>query len=309
LLSHDVLLRTQQGDVNGAALSCWAILNTARSIGDEPTMLPLLIRLACRGIGQRQLERVLAQGQLPPDLLAGLQTVLEEEEAYPSLLVAMRGERAQADRLASELQSGSVKLSQLGPSGTQAGNPSGAVDLERVFSPLFYGPMARTHGALLRYLTDVVAIAKQPVEDQRRLLQPLKSGRSQQPVLVSLLIPAVDKTAEAYLRCQADIRCAQVMLATERYRLRHHRWPAGLDDLVAEKLLKHVPIDPYDGAPLRFLRVEDGVIVYSIGPDGKDDGGKINRQNPNLAGSDVGYQLWDVAKRRQAPPRSEPGKP
>lgn len=54
-----------------------------------------------------------------------------------------------------------------------------------------------------------------------------------------------------------------------------------------------VPLDAYDGKPIRYRRLADGVVVYSVGADGKDDGGK--------AGADLGYRLWDVDRRRQPP--------
>ena len=62
-----------------------------------------------------------------------------------------------------------------------------------------------------------------------------------------------------------------------------------------------MPLDPYDGKPLRYRRVADGVIVYSVGPDGSDNGGNIDRTNPVKPGTDLGYQLWDVKHRRQPP--------
>ncbi|MCP4377762.1 MAG: hypothetical protein GY794_16495, partial [bacterium] len=36
-----------------------------------------------------------------------------------------------------------------------------------------------------------------------------------------------------------------------------------------------IPIDPFDGKPLRMARDKNGgVILYSVGPDIKDDGGQ-----------------------------------
>jgi len=47
--------------------------------------------------------------------------------------------------------------------------------------------------------------------------------------------------------------------------------------------------------------VADGVVVYSLGPDRTDNQGKLDR-TPSLAdGTDLGFQLWDVAKRRPPP--------
>jgi len=37
--------------------------------------------------------------------------------------------------------------------------------------------------------------------------------------------------------------------------------------------LPAVPFDPSDGAPLRYKQLPKGYVVYSIGPDGQDNGG------------------------------------
>jgi hypothetical protein len=99
---------------------------------------------------------------------------------------------------------------------------------------------------------------------------------------------------------QARLRCAIAAVAAERYRLKHEKtWPGGLDDLVKDGLLKEVPKDPYDGKPLRFKRTPTGVIVYSVGPDMIDNGGKVGPATPGAAGTDIGFELWD---RRGLPP-------
>ncbi len=43
------------------------------------------------------------------------------------------------------------------------------------------------------------------------------------------------------------------------------------------------------------------VALYALGPDRRDDGGTLDRANPNAEGSDLGVRLWDVARRRQPP--------
>jgi hypothetical protein len=88
-------------------------------------------------------------------------------------------------------------------------------------------------------------------------------------------------------------RCALVALATERYRMRYSHWPDTLDALVPE-FLDEPPVDPFDEKPLRYLRDEEGVIVYSVGEDGVDDGGEVRRQSGSrIAAPDVGFRFFD----------------
>ena len=79
-----------------------------------------------------------------------------------------------------------------------------------------------------------------------------------------------------------------------------------MDKLKKAGYVREALSDPYDGQPLRWLRLDDGVEVYSIGPDGEDNGGKMDRQHPLTPGTDLGFRLWDVAKRRQPPVPSKP---
>ena len=104
------------------------------------------------------------------------------------------------------------------------------------------------------------------------------------------------------------MRLARIVLEVERYRLDHGDWPANLSALVPA-LLPAVPADPCDGQPLRYRRLGDGVAVYSIGPDGSDNGGAplVDYKWPWPDGADLGLRLWDEPHRRQsAPPEAMP---
>ena len=69
-------------------------------------------------------------------------------------------------------------------------------------------------------------------------------------------------------------RAAIVAIALERWRLAHAgQLPASLFELVPD-YLPAVPADPYDDQPLRYRKLPRGYVVYSIGPDFTDDGGK-----------------------------------
>jgi hypothetical protein len=62
-------------------------------------------------------------------------------------------------------------------------------------------------------------------------------------------------------------------VALKRFQLKHGKWPEVLAELAPE-FFPAVPIDPYDGKSLRYHPNADGTyLLYSIGPDGIDDGG------------------------------------
>jgi len=87
------------------------------------------------------------------------------------------------------------------------------------------------------------------------------------------LFPAVRRISERYVHSIATLRTARAALAVERYRQAEGGLPGGLADLVP-RFLAEVPEDPFDEQPLRYKVIDGGYMVYSIGPDQADDGGK-----------------------------------
>jgi len=63
-----------------------------------------------------------------------------------------------------------------------------------------------------------------------------------------------------------------VAIALEAYRRQHDAWPTSLDVLVGERLLPELPIDQFDGEPLRYkVDANDQPLLYSVGPDQQDN--------------------------------------
>ena len=72
----------------------------------------------------------------------------------------------------------------------------------------------------------------------------------------------------------AQVRVTRTALAVERWRLAHDaQVPDSLTELVPD-VLPTVPIDPFDGRSLRYKKLTPGYVVYSVGSDFVDDGGK-----------------------------------
>jgi hypothetical protein len=86
---------------------------------------------------------------------------------------------------------------------------------------------------------------------------------------------ALRKAAEA--DCHAQLAVAAIAL--KRHHLRHGRWPDKLADLVPA-FLPETPRDWMDGQPLRYRLNGDGSFtLYSVGWDGRDDGGDPRPEN------------------------------
>lgn len=73
-------------------------------------------------------------------------------------------------------------------------------------------------------------------------------------------------------RRDARLKLLIVEVALHRYKLAHGALPDSLDELVPDYLAS-VPTDPFSDGPLRYHRTDTGYVVYSVGPNGDDDGG------------------------------------
>jgi hypothetical protein len=298
LLSYDTRLRAQDRDLDGALTSCHAGLNLCRAIGDEPRSFSQLVHVSCQAVVVRSIERVLAQGEPSAEALARIQRAVGEEAEQPVWLFALRGERAGLDYYLAHVEAGDTNLKAVQDlSDFFSKDEESEEDMNRRREILFAQVFPkRQHAALLRYMTRLVEIAKLPPEKRDQEIKQLEATRKDQPVLV-LLCEKQSGMARACQRTQAEMRCAFVALALERYRQKHQSWPETLTALVPQ-YLNAIPTDPFDGKPLRYCRFDQGVTVYSVGYDGVDNGGQI-KKNPTEEDADLGFRLWDVAHRRQ----------
>jgi hypothetical protein len=234
-----------------------------------------------------------------------MQDLLAREIDATFFLQAMRGERGGSEAMVATLRKGNIKISAFS-------GPGGGGSLEDRAIDMFPGIMLRGRPEQLRLINQAVEAARLPPEKQGEAFNQVdKATRASSARLVRLLMPAVTKVSQANRRTQANLRCALAGVAAERYRLERGQWPASLDELAKHGWIAAVPLDPFDGQPLRYKLVPDGVLIYSVGLDGVDDGGAINRDNPHTPGTDLGFRLWSPDFRRQAPlpPRDDDGGP
>jgi hypothetical protein len=301
VLAADAELRAHDKDLDGALESCLANLNGARSIGDEPTYISALVRVAIRAITLGRLEQVLSQGEPSEAAMAATQKAWEREEQFPLLFAASRGERAFSDRAILALQNGKVSSTKLAGGGPGSGL-TGKASIDRVINYFRIGSLPNNRAALLELHHDIIAAARLPEMERKERFDKIRVESVKLPWLARLLFPAADKVAQAMSRSDAQMRTMIAALAAERYRKAHGRWPESLAALVPQ-YLREVPLDPFDGKPLRLRRLSDGLVIYSVGLDGQDNGGTL--ANNFAPGTDIGVRLWNLDQRRQPPEPSQ----
>jgi serine/threonine protein kinase len=289
----DAALRAQEGDVRGALTACTGLVNMTSAAREEPFLIGQLVR---RRLGKRSLavlERALAQGAAPEADLARLQESYLAEAQAPMLLTGARGERGNLHWALTAITAGDLR-------------PGAWSDVDLKDFPVGQG--ARPfHAWLLRHLSRLVEAARRPAHEWEAFLAGWEAEAAGAPPEARAWAARLSKECRAAAAADQDrlarLRCAVLALAAERHRLARGRWPDGLASLgLPPELLQ----DPYDGQPLRYRRLADGVVVYSPGPDRADNGGALNRSRSPRDGTDTGFRLWDVDKRRQPPVGKRP---
>lgn len=100
----------------------------------------------------------------------------------------------------------------------------------------------------------------------------------QRYAIIGDLIAAVGKAAAAEHRFTQTRDATLTAIALTISKRRTGSYPASLDTLVPD-LLPAIPRDIFDGKPLRYTLIDGSPVIYSVGVDRKDDGGRPP-QNP-----------------------------
>jgi hypothetical protein len=286
----------------GAALELVrAMLNAARSFEGEPFLISCLVRMACDHIAVRRVERTLGLS-VPKGGLAELQSALSKEAQADLFWTGLRGERAGMDMLFTNLRTGRLSVSTYRSLAGGAGGPPPPLQVQIgdwIQQPHVPGDQA----TYLETITRAWEVRHLPEHRQRAALKAIPVPPDEPGTALShLLLPGLGKLHESSLRTKAQLRCAAVGLAVEQFRRVRGRWPVSLEDL-PHGLLAAVPLDPFDGKPLKYARRADGVTIYSVGLDEQDNGGAINDgSNPTEPGTDIGFRLLNSDVRGLPPP-------
>jgi hypothetical protein len=299
-----ILVHGHEGNYANGLRMCTAHLHMAAAVGDEPYIISEGARRRLAVAAVVGLERLLGQGALSDQELAGFHGELTTELACDPWPLGLRGERAWKHEAFVSADDGQVTMSQLRDMRPGGHTPKGWAGTFRAWvGDQFPANMDGAHLWVLQRETQLLrATTGVPWHVRLATIEAFAAAQLEAPEDADVGVRLADCFKSLQV-LEARLRCAAPAVAAERYRLRYGRWPEVLDTLVPE-FLPAVEMDPFDGRALRCRRVADGFVVYAVGPDGKDDGGNFtnsaippDRVVPVPEGTDVGFRLWDPAYR------------
>lgn len=271
LLAYDALARANRGDRRGALEDLSAIFGIVRHL-HYPLLIDLVTAAAIEKTGARALEDVLATSPPKADELARLnlgaaetfrerlRRVFAMEEAWGIAAFAL---------LATGRAGNSADIEE-----TLHMDPLGQAILDSPLYRIFF--LEDDLAAYRRHLRTMREQVTQPAptlldafDKQEQSIRATRGGG----ILAGLLLPASYKVLFAALDGDATRDTVRLGIACTAYKAKHGKYPDKLAELVPD-FIPEVPPDPYDGRPLRLGHAPGSVVIYSIGRDRTDDGGR-----------------------------------
>jgi hypothetical protein len=267
--------RLHEGQVAAAFADVELALRLADSPREEPWLLShIVLRHPMLTDALQPVWEGLARHQWTEPQLAALQRRLGGLDLLAEQSVALRGETAiSMDLLRQFRQLATGRVNRLHPF---RGEPPNAAErfwvfVVRRFYPL--GWLYEDEVLTCRILRPFDTVAGSDERPQESYLSTIMD-----PFFVTFLVPKLEmdreRTVHDFPRLQTLVNQAVVGCALERYRLAHGEFPENLE-LLAPRFLSGVPRDVASGQPFRYRRTGDGrFVLYAIGSDGVDDGGR-----------------------------------
>jgi len=260
LLCLSALQSFDDGQAEAAVDALIAALRLARFVRQVPTLSAMLTYIeACDDVAVT-LEWGLGRGSLADGQLHRLQQAIGESDRPETMAQALACHRCM-----------------LLP---------GFRRLERYPNRLPRAPIAAVYGAMglpSRDGTLFIDVAESYIDVTRKTMSRWQAEMTQvqtqwEPrlrrsmLLADMAEGGFSGALRIWLSRTARIECVRAALAVERHRLAQGALPEALADC-APGLLENVPADPFTGRELRYERLRSGFVVYSVGEDGRDDGG------------------------------------
>jgi len=280
LVNLEALLHAENNETDAAIRSVISGFGLARSLSMEPCTISQLARMGCHSLLLSTLERVINRADLTDGQLIELIESLCDIERTSNISHAYVGERCMALSLFTAPTSIDSDLFESVPA--------------RPILILFQGIGLLDMDAViyLDLIEDYIEATRLHYPQRLKASDSINArieSMSNIHILTREVMPALSRVITIEARTIAHLRTARAGLAVQRYRLATGAIPDMRSQLVPD-YLDAVPKDPFDGNELRYKKREAGLIIYSIGEDLSDDGGKEKpkyserKTNPN----------WDV---------------
>lgn len=280
-LASRAMQRVNDGEFDEAWTDLLACHRLARFVGRGGTTIEGIVAVAVESIAQR--ADVVFLERFPKDSKK-LKQRLNELRSLPQMVRA------------SEQFGGGERLVQLAQATHSAATFPGNWDpalrnLNRWYDRIAKAASESDHQTRINALTEIEDELTKVLDDAPKSKNEAQST-AMTDIWVKLAVPAFRKAIDASDRAEQGERNLLIAFALAIYLIDEGSYPKSLGAL-APKYLDTLPKDLFTGKPLVYRPNENGYLLYSLGPDGKDDEGRGLRDTPK--GDDIAIRM-PVAK-------------
>ena len=263
------------------------MFHIADSIKDEPILVSHLVRVACLNMATQVVWEGLTDHRWSDSQVQALQSLFQSQDFLADYTRAVEGERCAFGNAIFEFLIRSPNrgdfLSAVG-GGTPSATGSFLIGLIPRgwwrFEQLNYNRILDD-----QFLPTINLAARRvyPMQSEEHSLAFGESATHWMKVITShhvlsyLLCPALNSCLKRFANAQVMTDEATLACALERCRLANGKFPETLDALVPRFIAK-LPHDIITVEPLKYRRDGDGYVLYSVGWNEKDDGGKADEK-------------------------------
>ena len=116
----------------------------------------------------------------------------------------------------------------------------------------------------------LISDARKPWPEPLKLYPIVKLEEGQRPDFEQLCA----RTIHANAQIKVLVKSISLAFSCEQYYNENKQYPDSLDQISASFGVV-IPKDPFSGNDLLFKRDDNGYLIYSVGVNGKDDGGAL----------------------------------
>lgn len=267
LLAIDAVLRADKGQVDQALEECRSGLRFVMKTMDEPSLLRVLIAMANTKVFLISFDHIVQGRDIAPAILSSWKDDLDSQSFRSEFVKCIQGERALVLEDGFRLMEGKIDL--FGDSETPG--------FGRRFYYWLIKPVLKSEMLWVQKLFGYyVEMAQLPYCQIGGLFQEFTKEYGRRPwyyKTIGELFPNLDAAFMKEGTLESMMLTARAGLACKIFNKEHGRYPSSLGELVPG-LLDKVPIDPFTGKPLVYKVQNNEVLIYSLGSNQKDDGGR-----------------------------------
>jgi hypothetical protein len=267
LLAIDAALRADKGQIEEALEECRGGLRFVQRTLDEPSLFRVLVAMANTKALLISFNHIVRGKDIAPASLASWKTFLDPGVFRSEFVKCLQGERALVLEDGFGLMQGKVELFE--PSDTQS---AGRRFLYWLIRPALKSETLWVQ-KLFDHYEDIGRLSHFRVGELSPDTLTARNPRRWYFRTIVELFPNLDAAFMKEGTLEAMVLTTRAGLACKAYRKQFGRYPDSLAALVPG-LLDSEPIDPFTGKPLVYKVRNDGVLIYSLGANQKDDGGR-----------------------------------